>query len=237
MSDSFVNRPALAPARIELDHATVLFTDRRGGVSRPPYDTLNLGPYVGDDPAAVAENLDRVRRHAELDRLCTVRQVHGAEVLWTTEIDATENPEADALISDREGEGLLVTVADCVPVALATPSRVAMLHCGWRPLAAGIVERALSLLRGEPVQAAIGPGISAARYEVGPEVPAAFDGTADRHYSGRHLDLAGIIRDKLAGVERIETVTGCTYDQPELYFSHRRDGAPSGRQAGVIWRS
>lgn len=232
-----MNDGPLAPRRVDLDHATVLFTTRSGGVSRPPFDSLNLGPYVGDEPAAVAENLERVRRFAGLERLRTARQMHGAVIKATDQLGADEVPEADGLVTMRKGEGLLVTVADCVPVALATPTRVVMLHCGWRPLAAGIVEQALALLAGEPVQAAIGPGIGAARYEVGPEVAAAFEGSADAHYAGRRLDLTGILRDKLAAVDRLEIIPGCTYDEGASYFSHRRDGGRTGRQAGVVWRS
>lgn len=223
--------------RVELSHATAIFTTRSGGVSQPPFDTLNLGANVGDDPAAVAENLARVRHHAGVDRLRTACQVHGSAIVSTTGLGDDEIPEADGLVTDRLREGLLVTVADCLPVALATPTRVAMLHCGWRPLAAGIVERALALLDGEPVEAAIGPGIGHAHYEVGPEVPAAFGEAGARYYSEGRLDLLALVRDKLSAAKRVVAVDECTFSIPDSYFSHRRDGTPTGRQAGVVWRS
>jgi YfiH family protein len=132
---------------------------------------------------------------------------------------------------------LLVLVADCLPVALIGSGRVAMLHCGWRGLAGGIVERALEPFAAPPA-AAIGPGIGRCCYEVGNEVLDAFadlDGVADE----RMLDLRAVARRKLetAGVERIEDVDMCTSCRPDLFFSHRRDRGVTGRQGGVAWLS
>jgi YfiH family protein len=131
--------------------------------------------------------------------------------------------------------GLMVLVADCVPVALVGHGCAAMLHCGWRPLADGLVERALGRFE-EPPAAAIGPGIGACCYEVGEEVLERFadlEGVAD----GRMLDLAAVVRRKLEarGVTRIEHVDLCTSCNPELFFSHRRDNGVTGRQAGIAW--
>ncbi len=125
-------------------------------------------------------------------------------------------------------------VADCLPVALAAPGRAAMLHCGWRGLAGGIVERALEWFD-EPPAAAVGPGIGRCCYEVGPEVLEAFaeiDGVAD----GRMLDLRAVAGAKLAaaGVDRVEHVDLCTHCRADLFFSHRRDGGVTGRQAGLV---
>jgi YfiH family protein len=134
---------------------------------------------------------------------------------------------------------LLVLVADCLPVALASPSRVAMLHCGWRGLARGIVERALEgFLPGERVTAAIGPGIGPCHYEVGPEVLEAFsdlDGVASR----RMLDLKAVAAAKLSGrgVAQVHDVDRCTYCEPDVFFSHRRDNGVTGRQGGMAWRT
>jgi YfiH family protein len=134
---------------------------------------------------------------------------------------------------------LLVLVADCLPVALVSSDRVAMLHCGWRGLAGGIVERALEGFDSdEPVAAAIGPGIGPCHYEVGPEVLEAFadlDGVAD----GRMLDLKAVAAAKLraGGVARVHDVDRCTYCEPGVFFSHRRDNGVTGRQGGMVWRT
>jgi copper oxidase (laccase) domain-containing protein len=129
-----------------------------------------------------------------------------------------------------------VLVADCLPVALVGQGAVAMLHAGWRGLAAGVLEEGVRAVRelgaAGPLTAAIGPGARACCYEVGEEVHAAF-GT-----SGRTLDLAGIACDRLqaAGVEQVEDTGICTMCD-ERFFSHRREGDAAGRQAGVVWRA
>jgi polyphenol oxidase len=132
--------------------------------------------------------------------------------------------------------GLLVLVADCLPVALAAPGRVAMLHCGWRGLAGGIVEGALATFDEAPA-AALGPCIGRCCYEVGDEVLRHFDdldGVAD----GRMLDLRAVARARLAagGVTEVEDVDLCTSCRADLFFSHRRDGGVTGRQCGLAWR-
>lgn len=226
------------PLEVRLSHATVWFTTRAGGVSQPPYDSLNLGPYVGDQPGSVERNLELLRTAAGLRSIHAVKQVHGARIIDCEDIPVGGGrPEADGMICSRDGEGLLVTVADCFPVAIATANRVAMLHCGWRPLAAGIVERAIDALGGAPFEAAIGPGIGAGAYEVGDEVAEAFGGESCPHFREGRLDLGAIIEDKLSAAERIERVEGCTHSDAERFFSHRRDGAPTGRQGGLAWRT
>jgi polyphenol oxidase len=146
----------------------------------------------------------------------------------------TELDRVDGHLTRRPGLALMVLVADCFPVALAGAGQVAMLHCGWRGLAGGILEKAVELF-GQPPAAAVGPGIGRCCYEVGPEVLAAFEdveGAAD----GRMLDLRAVVAHKLsaAGVEQVEHVEHCTSCRPELYFSHRRDGGVTGRQAGLV---
>jgi copper oxidase (laccase) domain-containing protein len=129
----------------------------------------------------------------------------------------------------------LVLVADCLPVALAGPGGVAMLHCGWRGLAAGIVARGAETVSAE--SAAVGPGIGPCCYRVGPEVLARFEGLGGGVAVGPMLDLAEVARRQLraAGVERIESAGLCTSCEPQLFFSHRRDGERSGRQGGLVW--
>jgi YfiH family protein len=231
--------------RADLPGARVLFSTRQGGVSEGPYESLNLGILTDDDPARVRENREILATSAGLDpeRVAMGWQVHGTELIeWDAppadrayaEPGGKALPRADGHLTAEAGIGLLVLVADCYPVALSDGARVAMLHCGWRPLAGGIVERAIERFDGTPA-AAVGPGIGGCCYEVGPEVLEAFsdlDGVA----SGRKLDLRAVISAKLAaaGVTRVEHVDHCTSCRPDLYFSHRRDGGLTGRQGGLV---
>jgi YfiH family protein len=128
----------------------------------------------------------------------------------------------------------LVLVADCLPVALSGPGGVAMLHCGWRGLAAGIIASGVFEVRADT--AAIGPGIGPCCFEVGEEVLARFEHLGDGIAEGRMLDLPEVVERQLAaaGVADVERAGVCTSCEPELFFSHRRDQGETGRQAGVI---
>jgi purine-nucleoside/S-methyl-5'-thioadenosine phosphorylase / adenosine deaminase len=128
-------------------------------------------------------------------------------------------------------------VADCFPVALAGNGRIAMLHCGWRGLAGGIVGRALDSFDAQPA-AAVGPGIGPCCYEVGDEVRSEF-GHVQGAVRGRMLDLRAVVEHELraGGVERIAHLDRCTSCMEELYFSHRRDGGVTGRQSGLVLRA
>jgi hypothetical protein len=232
---------------VRLPNATVTFTTRQGGVSEGPYESLNLGILTDDDPARVTENRHRAAEHAGVrpDRMAMGWQVHGTELReWSeppldrvyAEPGGKDLPRLDGHLTREPGLGLLVLVADCFPVALSDGDQAAMLHCGWRPLAGGIVEKALERFDTTPA-AAVGPGIGGCCYEVGEEVLEAFadiEGAA----SGRMLDLRTVIGAKLAaaGVTDVQHVDRCTSCEPELYFSHRRDGGVTGRQAGIIVR-
>ncbi len=210
--------------------AEVLFTTRRGGVSEPPYATLNLGPWTDDDPAAVAENRERVR--PEGTRLAQAHQVHGADVRHGDEGDG------DAQVTRDVDVAPIVLTADCLPIALATPDAVAMVHAGWKGLAAGVVENAVAALGDGAFVAAIGPSARGCCYEVGDEVREAFGIAAVG--GPATIDLAAIARERLdrlgaAAVHDVDLCTMCT--DPSLFFSHRRDGGRTGRQAGIAWRS
>jgi len=231
---------------LPLPGARVVFSTRNGGVSEGRYESLNLGILTGDDPAHVGENRRRLAERLDVgpERVAMGWQVHGAELQEWSGPPASRfsDPDADLRkvdghITDEPDLALLVLVADCLPVALSGGGRVAMLHCGWRGLAAGIVQRAVARFQSPPA-AAIGPGIGPCCYEVGAEVLKAFedlDGVAE----DRMLDLRAVAERKLeaVGVDSVEHLDLCTSCRPDLFFSHRRDGPETGRQAGVVVRS
>ncbi len=220
----------------DLGAAAVAFTTRLGGVSEPPFDSLNLGLLTDDAPAAVDANRQRLASALGFapDRIAFARQVHGADLI-THPSENADPPEADGHVLTEPGSAALVFVADCLPVALRGPGGVAMLHCGWRGLATGIVAAGAEAVGA--TEAAIGPGIGGCCYEVGEEVLGTFAGLGEGVADGRMLDLPEVARRLLAaaGVERVGSAGLCTSCNPELFFSHRRDAGRTGRQAGVAW--
>jgi polyphenol oxidase len=229
---------------LELPGARAIFSTREGGVSEGPYRSLNLGFLTDDEPARVIENRTRLASAASVDpeRLVLARQVHGAELReWDgpdpqrvyADPGGKQPPEVDGHLTEVADLALLVFVADCYPVALSDGTRVAMLHCGWRPLAGGIIGKAVATFD-KPPAGAVGPGIGGCCYEVGPEVAERFaeiPGALD----GRMLDLRRVIAAQLeaAGVTAVEHLDRCTSCDERRYFSHRRDGGITGRQAGL----
>lgn len=236
----------------DLGDARTAFSTRLGGVSAAPFHSLNLGILTEDDPDDVHENRRRLAAALGRDpeRIVFARQIHGAELIThgglpscaltfqgnsKAQLDL-DPPEADGHVIAEAGLAALVFVADCLPVALSGPGGVAMLHCGWRGLAAGIVARGAAAVGA--TDAAIGPGIGPCCYEVGPEVLDAFSPIlGDEEPKSRRLDLPEVARRLLreAGVERVESAGLCTGCEPELFFSHRRDAGRTGRQAGLVW--
>ncbi|HEV7459149.1 MAG TPA: polyphenol oxidase family protein [Solirubrobacteraceae bacterium] len=245
-----------APFRHEGEHLAIefrggaaLFTTRRGGVSRGPYTSLNLGTATGDDAAVVEANRELLAKVVDVprERFVQGRQVHEATVIRhraPPQAGERRRATADGQATDQTRVAPVVLTADCLPVALVAPEAVAMLHCGWRGLAAGIVAEGVAALRelgaGGSVAAAIGPGAGRCCYEVGDEVRAAFGDLGPEVREGRNLDLTLVARRRLesAGVAEVHDAELCTMcSDPTLFFSHRRDGALTGRQAGVAWRS
>jgi YfiH family protein len=250
-----VSGPAAAPfasldehLAIDLPGARALFTTRRGGVSSGPFQSLNLGLRTDDERANVITNRERLAALVGIprERFVQGRQVHETRVRrWTEPPDpAVEPAPADGQATSALGVAAVVLVADCLPIALAAPGAVAMVHCGWRGLAGGIVAEGVRALRecnGDgPIAAAIGPGAGRCCYEVGEEVHAAFAHHGAGVREGRLLDLKLVARLELerAGVEEVHDAGICTMcADPSLFFSHRRDGGVTGRQAGVVWRA
>ncbi len=232
--------------RVALPGAEVLFSTREGGVSEGPYESLNLGLLTGDERERVLRNRRALAEQAPIDPASVVMgwQVHG------TEIQEWNGPDPDQAFLDPQGGHLkvdghivrsrhlaaLVLVADCLPVALAGEGVVAMLHCGWRGLAGGLIGKAAERI--DATAAAVGPGIGRCCYEVGPEVLAEFE-DYDNVADGRMLDLRAIADAQLraAGIDQIEHVDLCTSCNPGQFFSHRRDHGVTGRQGGMAWLS
>jgi polyphenol oxidase len=220
---------------IALPGGRALFTTRRGGVSSGPYESLNLGPHTDDDPEDVERNRRILATHLDvaLDAVVQTRQVHSTRIEQRIPGDGALD-DADGQVTAEPGLVLMALTADCLPIALIAPHAVAILHAGWRGLADGIVEEGVRALGSAGARAAIGPGIGACCYEVGADVAARFGEPAGR------LDLKAIARARLlaAGVSEVHDAGLCTRcADPTLFFSHRRDGGITGRQAGVAWRS
>jgi YfiH family protein len=243
----------------ELGGARAAFTTRLGGVSERPFDSLNLGVLTDDAEDAVVENRGRLAAALDLEpeQVPIGLQVHGSDLAFHSDRQkpspfaspGSEIPKVDGHVVSAPGLAPLVLAADCLPVAVAGPGGVAMLHCGWRGLAAGIVARGAEAVGA--TGAAIGPGIGPCCYEVGDEVLARFaalgdgigvakePGTGRGHPvpARRRLDLPEAARRLLAraGVARVESAGLCTSCESELFFSHRRDGGHTGRQGGIAW--
>jgi len=224
------------------------FSTRRGGVSAPPFDALNLGGSVGDDPAAVERNLELLAADAGIDRgaFRAVRQVHGDRVLVAGEGPHDPDAEADAVLAAAPGLAAAIKTADCVPILIADEATglAAAVHAGWRGTVAEIAVRAVEALQARGAApsrlvAAVGPAIGRCCYEVSPDLAARF---ASRHgaaaVEGRRIDLATANRLLLleAGLaaDRIEVLDRCTSCEPALFFSHRRDAGRTGRHLSFV---
>lgn len=236
----------------------VYFTSRPGGVSEPPYSSLNLAFHVGDDPAAVWQNRELVASILGIDprRVTTPCQKHTAEIRllrWQEEIGSGSQQEAscfdpcDGLVTSLPGAPLLLHFADCVPVVLSAAGKsgpaVAVIHAGRQGLMEGVVENGATVLirntgaQPADITAAIGPCIGPCCYEVDQSTAAEFAGRFPRRVDGRFLDLPQAASDALAqaGIWReniypLELCTSCD----DNFFSYRRDGV-TGRHGAIAW--
>ncbi len=233
--------PAVRPRRV--------VTDRRGGRSASPYDSFNLGSHVGDDPADVGANRERLARELGVagERLVWMEQVHGTGVAVVDGPVEAPLPATDAVVTRTPGLVLCVLVADCVPVLLADPVAgvVAAVHAGREGVRQGVVPATLAAMGGlgsrpGDTTALLGPAVCGADYEVPramqAEVARVAPAAAVRTRTGTPgLDLRAGLADVLgrAGVREVVHDPRCTVEDPRL-FSHRRDGV-TGRQAGLVW--
>jgi purine-nucleoside/S-methyl-5'-thioadenosine phosphorylase / adenosine deaminase len=218
----------------------VVFSTRQGGVSEGPFESLNLGKAVGDDPERVDENRRRLCAEvgADLERMTLNRQRHSATVHRAE--PGSRGVPGDGLWSGEPGQPMVALSADCVTIAVArtngAPPALAVLHAGWRGLLEGIVESGCGALGGGALSAAVGPAIGPCCYEVGPEVAGPFEqrfGPGLVH--GRKLDLWTAAERALraAGCADVHRFDVCTFCNPDLFFSERRTGRPRGTH-GVL---
>jgi YfiH family protein len=219
-------------------------SDRHGGVSAPPYDSLNLALHVGDAAAAVVENRRLVATALGVADIAWMHQVHGRSVA-VVEGPSRLSPEADALVTRSRGLALAVMVADCTPVLAADGAAgvIGVAHAGRKGLALGVVPALLDAMRSlgaRSISAVVGPSICgrcyavplAMRDEVAAVVPTAAGVARDGSPS---LDVAGgVVAQLVAEGVAVDQLTGCSAEDPAL-FSYRRDAGRTGRYAGFAW--
>jgi polyphenol oxidase len=204
----------------------------------------NLSIQTGDGHERGRQARDDLCERLGQRWLCASRQVHGATVQRVRALDGRGGEpvaiDADGHATGVRGIGAMVLTADCLPVALASVGGVAMVHAGWRGLAAGVLEEGVRALRdvggGDgAIVAVVGPAAGTCCYEVGPDVHAAFGVSVP---SAQNIDLRAIARERLlaAGVAHVLDARACTICDAR-FFSHRREGSRAGRQAGVAWLS
>ena len=237
---------------------------RLGGVSRKPYDSLNMALHVGDDPAAVWENRRRflLALGLKAEELVTPEQVHGSRIMRVSRADAGRGarkysdsvPETDALITNEPGLPLLLCFADCTPILFLDPENkaVGIAHGGWKGTVRKIAQKTVMAMtkefgtKPEEVLAAIGPAIGPCCYEVGGEVAAEFEEVFPYHIDKilsevqgkKHLNLWQANRLQLMDIgvkgDHIEMADTCTACKHQWFYSYRADGGTTGRMAAVI---
>ncbi len=241
----------LVDTRFEGDGFLVAFTERTGGVSAPPYESLNLSFAVGDDDDAIRRNRELVTTTLAIDAFATAEQVHGSVFAVVGPAERTAGytgrsgrlPGADAMSTTTSDTALAILTADCVPIVAASARQgmLAVAHAGWRGIAGGIVGTlARRFEHPRDVRVAIGPAIGVDHYEVGDEVASAIaagtrSGVARELRNGRmHVDLVATIRAEFQalGIVDVDDSGLCTACHPSRFFSYRRDGA-TGRQAAI----
>ncbi|CCO44450.1 putative Cytotoxic necrotizing factor-like/Multi-copper polyphenol oxidoreductase,laccase [Vibrio nigripulchritudo SOn1] len=230
-----------APSNVKAVSST-----RIGGVSSSPYRGLNLGTHVGDDERLVEENRSRLISKASMPTAPVwLNQTHSTRIVNL--VEPTDNVlDGDGAVTNQSGIVCSAMTADCLPVLLTDSqgTQVAAVHAGWRGLADGILEEALSHFSGN-VMAWLGPAIGQNAFEVGEDVrtafsdvlPQAVDAFSAGELEGKWFaDMNQLATQRLnkEGVSRIFKSELCTYSDPQRFYSYRRDGV-TGRMASFIW--
>ena len=235
----------IRPAWDAPKHINVISTTRFGGVSHVPYDALNMGDHVGDDPAAVALNRSRLLGEIGIQDAQWLTQVHGTECVEAQRHGLIQ--EADACWTAQTELACVIMTADCLPVVFTDGHTVAAAHAGWRGLANGVLETTLEKFSGSDIHAWLGPAIGPNAFEVGAEVRQQFcdhlaqsvDGFQPSENKGKWLaDIYQLARLRLrrAGVDKVSGGDFCTYTDKIRFFSYRRE-QQTGRMATLIWKN
>jgi YfiH family protein len=233
-----------APSNIK-----AISTTRYGGISLSPYEHLNLGDHVGDEPHVVEQNRQHLVQSAKLpEQPRWLEQVHGTTVVNSQHWH--KNTQADAIFSQHTGHVCTVMTADCLPILVCNQQgdTIAAIHAGWRGLAAGIIEKTLQKFSCDTseIMVWLGPAIGPTQFEIGPEVYELFiandpnDKEAFKIKDPQHYlaDIYLLARQRLEqyNVHHIYGGDFCTVSEKERFFSYRRDGI-TGRMASIIWIS
>lgn len=214
-------------------------TGRSGGVSSPPFDTLNTNRWSADKPEHVEENLERIKKTLKILSLVTAKQVHGDDILFASGDQPFDKVEADSIVTDVAGVAVAVRTADCAPVLIADPAgKVAAVHAGRAGVEKGIVTKTVEFMKerldSEPfsIEVAIGPLIRSCCYEVDQKSAEHFYKVCGGKIS-RHIDLVETIFRQLAGVgvdkDRITDSGICTACSTGRFYSYRKEGGKTGR--------
>ncbi|MBI4819170.1 MAG: peptidoglycan editing factor PgeF [Deltaproteobacteria bacterium] len=227
------------------------FSFRSGGISTGPFDSLNLGSNVGDDPRAVSENRRRFAVALGVVDLAEADQVHGDRVVMASRA-GHQGVQADAMFTNTPELALTIRTADCAPILIVharegRARRVAAVHAGWRGATRRILPRAIAELHAPPEElyVAIGPTIGFDAFEVGPEVIEAAKASVEGPVPARaladgkwRLDLVELLRAQARelgiAADRVDSVGGDTYTDVDRFFSHRRDRGVTGRHASAV---
>lgn len=246
MTSPTIDLTLIKPNWLPVNSVQAYSTTRQGGVSLPPYDSLNLAFHVQDNPRAVKQNRQILAQSLKQSEIVWLDQQHTTDCLYVDQVPE-QLPVADALWTDQPGLVLCVMTADCLPILLTNGERVCAIHAGWRGLLDGIIENTIKQCVTRPGserwQAWIGAAISAEFFEVGDDVRQAFieKHPAFSHYFQPHgdkwlADLAAMA-EQILGLHGIQNVTQsglCSYADAKRFYSYRRDNQ-TGRMASLIW--
>ena len=242
----------IIPTIFENPLTKAVFTTRRGGVSKAPYNELNLGDHVKDDLNAVLKNREIVLKECGFKAIAWMNQTHSTKVCKVTMADTSSKIDADAIVTNEPGLGLAVMTADCLPVILADEDAgvFAAVHCGWRGIYGHILTNAVNMMKeskARKIKAALGPAIGFDSFEIGADLKekflasgaplSAFKDTQEKKADKALCSLTQLAAFELKSLgfepKNIEILPFDTFKDTEKFFSYRKNNV-TGRMAGII---